>query len=296
MSRLPVPTDEDFRAESIRFLKTCAAYCTCPNGWHFIWSAFKASGRRRSVYFQQPMLEKLLAPVLSGGVRRILIAGSADAGILSVLASIFGARVDYFAIDICAAPLQELRDHASRKGLSLRCLQTSLQDFVLQETFDLVFVHNTMYFLKPQEVGRVLRQLGQGMHANSWMVCGMRYERHPAGLSGTDPAKFAAATRAMISATYADCPDLIRLIDPHVDAYAATHCLGGFHRYEPAEFEAILEAAGYVTLDRCTDTLTPAATLNHSSTNSDVLSEVLLVELRAGRTGTRNRGQSGANA
>lgn len=296
MSHFPVPTDEDFRAESARFLKTCAAHCTCPNGWHFIWSAFKASGRRRSIYFQQPLLEKMLAPVLSDGANRILIAGSADAGILSVLASIFGARVDYFAIDLCAAPLQELRDHALRTGLSLRCLQTSLQDFVPQETFDLVFVHNTMYFLKPQEAGRVLRQLGWGMHANSWMACGMRYERHPAGLCGTDPAQFAAATRAMIRATYADRPDLVRLIDPHVDAYAATHCLGGFYRYEPAEFEAILKAAGYATVDRCTDTLTPAATLNHSSTNSDVLSELLLVELRAGRTGTRHREPGGANA
>lgn len=281
MSPYAIPTDEEFRAESERFLPICAAHCTCPNGWHFVWSAFKASGRRRSIYFQQPLLARLLTRVLPV-TRKILIAGAADAGILSVLGSIFGADAEYVAIDVCAAPLEALRDYAAREGLSLRCQQVALQDFAPQETFDLVFMHNTLCFLPPQDAAEVLRTLRRAIRPGGWMACGMRYERHVRGLRGTDPAQFSAMTRAMIRATFADRPDLASLVDPHVDAYDATYRHGGFHHYEPEQFKILLDTVGYVTVDRYTDTVTPAAMLNFTPTNSDVLSEVLLLRTRVG--------------
>lgn len=281
MSPYAIPTDEEFRAESERFLPICAAHCSCPNGWHFVWSAFKASGRRRSIYFQQPLLARLLTRVLPV-TRKILIAGAADAGILSVLDSIFGAEVEYVAIDRCAAPLLALRDYAARTGLSLRCQQVALQDFVPQETFDLVFMHNTLCFLLPHEAADVLRKLKRAMRPGGWMACGMRYDRPANGLRGTDSVQFAATSRAMVQATFADRPDLARLVDPHIDAYEATYRQGGFHQYEPEQFQLLLDAAGYMTVDRYTDTVTPAAMLSFTPRNSDVLSEVLLLRTRIG--------------
>lgn len=278
MPSMPMPTDEAFRAESARFLPLCAAHCHCPNGWHFMWSAYKASGRRRSIYYQQPLLQTLLAPALPD-VRKVLIAGAADAGILSVLASILGAQVEYVAIDICGAPLEDIREHALRKGLVVRCQQTPLQDFVPQERFDLVFVHNTLYFMPPADALRALRQLRLGMHANAWMACGMRYNREVAAPCAAD---MASKTRAMLAATYADRPDLIGLIEPHVDAQAQAlaQAGGGLHRYQPAEFASLLKEALYTTVGGYIDTLTPPGTLNHLPIPAEVVSEVVLLRLR----------------
>lgn len=281
MNQYAIPTNEEFRAESERFLPICASHCTCLNGWHFVWSAFKASGRRRSIYFQQPLLAKMLAP-MAPKVRKILIAGAADAGILTVLASIFGSDVEYVGIDLCAAPLVAMRHYAVREGLSLRCERTALQEFVPQETFDLVFMHNTLMFLQPHEASEVLNKLRLALRPEAALVCGMRYEQHPKGLQGTDPVQFLTETRAMIQATYANHPELAQLVDAHLDEYAATHRLGRIYRYEPAPFEAILNAAGYVTVDRFTDDQTPAATLNMAAKNSDIRSDVFLLQTRSG--------------
>lgn len=279
MIHFSIPTDREFFAESERFLPICAAHCNCRDGWHFVWSAFKASGWRRSIYFQQPLLAKLLAPALPG-VRKILIAGAADAGVLSVLHSVFGPGVDYTAIDLCAAPLHTMRDYASLRGLSLSCVQVALQDFEPDDTFDLVFMHNTLCYLPPLKVVDVLRSLRHALQPGGRVVCGMRYERHALGMRAISTVQFAATTRAMIATTYANRPDLVDLIYPHIGAYGATYRYGGFVHYEPEQFEALLDAAGYVIADRYTDTLTPAARLNFTPTNSDVLSQVLLLQPR----------------
>lgn len=271
MTGFSVPTNEEFHAESVRFLSICEGHCTCPNGWHFLWSAFKASGWRRSIYFQQPLLAKMLAPTLPA-TRKILIAGAADAGIISVLASIFDAGTQYVAIDRCEAPLRAMQDYAQREKLSLQCQQVALQSFVPSDTFDLVFMHNTLVFMEPSEALDVLGSLRRALRPNGWLVCGMRYERDPSGPMG-DPARYVASTRSMISTTYADRPDLARLVERHIDAEAATHLF----RYQPEPFEALLKSAGYAIGERFTDTLTPAATLNKTPTHSDVLSEVMLL-------------------
>lgn len=273
-----VPTDEEFRAESEKFLPICAEHCKCEDGWHFLWSAHKAAGRRRSVYFQQPLLAKLLEPVQQS-VRSILIAGSADAGILSVLDSIFGSNIDYVAIDVCAAPLVEMQRFAISRGMTLSWQQTSLQDFVPQQAYDLVFCHNTLMYLQPDEALQVLSKFTHCMHANSMLVCGMRYERHPVGLSAMEPMEFSAEIRQMLNQTYRDRPDLISLVAPHVDAFAATRCLGKLHRYEPAEFGEILRSAGYQLMDAYADTMTPRSTLSMHAIYSDILSEVQLLTL-----------------
>lgn len=278
MNRFNVPSNESFLAESIRFLQTCSQYCTCPDGWHFSWSAYKAAGFRRSVYFQQPLLQKMMMPILPS-VRNVLIAGMADAGILSILASIFGKQVIYSGFDICAAPLEDARQYAAEQGLSFECHQMSLQEFIPDRTYDLIFVHNTLMFLRPQQATQVLRQLRAGMRPDSWMVCGMRYELDAVGLSQTSPQALAEETRAMVYRTYAGLPDIAALVDPHIDAYAQERCLNALHAYTPKEFEFMFTNAGYDSRDCYSDSLTPVVTLSSVPTKSSIRSDVHLLRL-----------------
>ena len=283
MTDFAIPTNTDFLAESLRFLRTCEAHCSCRDGWHFVWSAFKASGRRRSVYYQQPLLQQLLAPAVPA-VRNVLIAGSADAGILSVLASVFGDKVRYVAFDLCNAPLVEMRQYAREHGLDLTCSQASLLDYHPQETFDLIFVHNTLCFLGPADALTVLQRYARHMHAGSWLACGMRYEQHPVGLDASAAAELARDIRQMIPDTYAGHADLIALIEPHVEAYSEVRCAPSRHRYAPAQFEAMCSSAGLVAVDSYTDERTPTGVLNIGLANSDIRSDVYLLQRQTGFT------------
>jgi len=275
-SILPVPSDDEFRAEAARFLPICEDCCTCPSGWHFIWSAFKASGRRRSVYYQQPLLARLLKPTLIK-TRKVLIAGAADSGILSVLASIFGPQVQYLVIDRCAAPLKEVQIYAASHGLSVRCQQVSLQDYSPQESFDLIFLHNTLGFLTPELAVYVLRRLGKGLHAHGYIACGMRYYSDAVHQSAT---AIAADCRSLFRTTFTDHPDLMQIIDSHIDSYAISQTERSQNIYNPSLVQAMITVAGYLTVDRYTDILTPTVVQSSLPSGTKVDSEVML--LRSG--------------
>lgn len=273
MNLFSIPSDKDFLTEAERFLPICAAHCTCPAGYHFTWSALKASGRRRSVYFQQPLLARLLAPTVPD-TRKVLLVGTADSGALAVLASIFGPQVEYVAIDRCAAPLEEVRRYAQMHGLTARCQQVSLQAYEPQELFDLVFVHNTLGFLSTQEIAAVLQQLRKGMYEHSWMACGMRYYEAPEQRPAAD---IAAGNRRMFRATFANRPDLFDLVEPHIDAHAAEQSAGVRQRHIPADFEGLLAAACFDTVERYLDDQTPVEMLKSLPDGHKVASEVLLL-------------------
>ena len=272
-SILPVPSDDEFRAEAARFLPLCEEYCTCPSGWHFIWSAFKASGRRRSVYYQQPLLARLLKPTLIK-TRKVLIAGAADSGILSVLASIFGPQVQYVVIDRCAAPLKEVQIYAADHGLSVRCQQVPLQDYLPQEIFDLIFLHNTLGFLAPELAARVLHRLGQGLNAHGYMACGMRYYSDTVHQNST---AIAADCRSLFRTTFADHPNLMEIIDSHINSYAISQSERSQNIYNPSLVQAMITAAGYDTVDRYTDNLTPSVVQSSLPSGARVDSEVMLL-------------------
>ena len=244
-----------------------------------MWSGFKASGRRRSIYYQQPLLKKMLAP-MGPSIRSVLIAGAADAGILAVLDTILGSNVRYVALDICNAPAVEMKWYANLRGLTIDCKKIPLENFVPQEKFDLIFISNTFIFLQPDVVDQALRQLQCGMRPDSWMVCGMRYEQKVQENAPATPEASAKEFRSMISKTYASRPDLLALVEPHIDPYFASTQNEQRHPYEPAEFASMLDAAGYHCVDHFRDGITPANVLNSVSSGSITLSDVQLLQLK----------------
>lgn len=278
MSEFSVPSNEAFFQESCRFLNTCSQECTCPDSWHYIWSGFKASGRRRSIYYQQPLLKKMMTPLIPS-IRRVLIAGAADAGILTVLASILDADVRYVAIDICNAPAKEMQLYAEEHGLTVECTKIPLQDFVPQETFDLIFISNTFIFMEPRAVMQTLRQLQSGMHADSWMICGMRYQQKDEATSRTIAEDSATEFRSMIAQTYARRPDLIALLEPLVNPYFHNAALSQRYPYQPDEFASMLRESGFRRADSFRDDITPVNILNSVSQGFFTLSDVHLLQL-----------------
>jgi SAM-dependent methyltransferase len=277
MTAFPVPTDQEFLTESARFLRTCDRHCSCATGWHFIWSAYKASGRRRSIYYQQPQLSALLAPI-QGRIRKVLVAGTADAGILQVLDSILGEGVDYVVFDICEAPLQEVRHHARQAGIRVRCTQVSLQEFRADETFDLVFVHNTLCFLDPESAGAVLRELRRAITPGGHMACGMRYDLVPPRWTADSAAELVQEIRAMLAHTFGPGSALGALVEPHLAAYAHSRAPGQRPAYSPDAFLAMVAQAGYRSVGAYQDQSTPSSILSTAPNQAAPRSDVYLLQ------------------
>ncbi len=278
MTEFMHPTDEEFVTESHRYLQTCSTQCGCPDGWHFMWSAYKASGQRRSIYYQQPLLKKLMLPVVPT-VRSVLIAGAADAGILQVLSSIFDKSVKYFAVDICPAPGQEMRYFATQNALSLEFKPMALQDYVPDQVFDLIFISNTLIYLQPAEVKQTLRRLQLGMNSNSAVVCGMRYTHHEVKTAESQADRI-REFESMVAKTYAERPDLRAMLTPRVTPFFDQFSTMKRHPYNAQEFLEIVEEMGFRSLDSFRDGVTPKAVLNTFSKGIEILSDVHLLKIK----------------
>jgi SAM-dependent methyltransferase len=109
-------------------------------------------------------LEVALRTLIAGGLRRVLIAGSADTGLLALVAR---AGADHGAhitvLDICESPLELCRQLASQWSLQIETLRQDLRELHVQQQFDLVLVHGTLHFIaadgRLDALARILRAL-----------------------------------------------------------------------------------------------------------------------------------------
>lgn len=244
-----------------------------------MWSAYKASGQRRSIYYQQPLLKKMMQSV-TPAVRSVLIAGAADAGILHVLSSIFDKNVRYLAIDICPAPGKEMRHHAVQNDLTLDFKKIPLQDYLPDQKFDLIFISNTLNYLQPVEAEQTLRQLRSGLDSSSTVVCGMRYAQEHDSATPEIQADRIREFRTTVAHTYAQRPDLLALLEPHVTPFFDHVAAMNRYPYTPQLFMEIVENAGFKSIDNFRDGVTPKRLLNTFSQGFNIFSDVHLLKMK----------------
>ncbi len=273
MTAFQVPSNAEFLAESLGFLELCKRHCRCADHFHFVWSACKASNRRRSIYFQQPLVKALLHDRLAD-TRDVLIAGASDAGILHVLGSIMAGATRFAAVDICRAPIEEITRYAARHDIAVHAWCCALQDMPLTDQYDLIFIHNTLCFVDQQQALGILRHFRKLLRDDAVVVCGMRYEfmedSDPAWATGSETALL----RALVQNTYREYPDIAAMLDPMLQSYARAKHDRERYRYTEPKFLDLVAAAGYTVVDSYEDTLTPEVVLNSLPGKSSIVSKV----------------------
>ena len=272
MTPYKIPSDQQFYEESEKFLQICNQHCTCTDGWHFVWAALKASKQRRSIYYQQPLLAELLSPAASN-INKILIAGAADSGLLMILHSIFGSKVDYTVFDICNAPLEQMKEFAQQHGISLRTQSASLTGWNSDQQYDLIFVHNTLNFLPVEAMADVLLKFASHLTEDGRLACGMRYELATEASSMRRNELLHDTISKMVQSTYATRPDLMSLVSSKIDAYVDQKKKRGVQTLRPDDFKAIWIQAGYVMVSQYQDDQTPSGILNNTPTDSSIRSD-----------------------
>lgn len=137
---------EDLRQLAVESFDLAGRLCTSCKNFHTLWPYHRlaeAAGGDVGIPAVQAALTRLLSP----SRRKIMIAGSADSGLLAVVARAANPQTDITVLDRCETPLVLSRRFSQRWSLPSTLLHLDLRELSIESHFDLVFVHMLLQFI-----------------------------------------------------------------------------------------------------------------------------------------------------
>ena len=146
-------------------------FCGSCRNLHALWPYIRLSRSSTGLERSGSVLETALRAFITGGLRKILIAGAADTGLLSlVLRAADDFDVDVTVLDVCASPLELCRRLAGQWSIPVRTVKQDLADLDERQAFDLVLVHGTLHFIAGEKRLNVLARIHRGLRPNGRLV------------------------------------------------------------------------------------------------------------------------------
>jgi SAM-dependent methyltransferase len=146
-------------------------FCGSCRNLHALWPYISLSRSSTGLERSGSVLETALRAFVGQGLRKILIAGAADTGLLSlVLRAADDVDVDVTVLDVCASPLELCRRLAGQWSIPVRTVKQDLADLDERQEFDLVLVHGTLHFIAGEKRLNVLARIHRGLRPNGRLV------------------------------------------------------------------------------------------------------------------------------
>jgi len=157
----------DLAAHQFRLALELCADC---RDYHAVWPYRRLSRTVSGIEATADIVKALLRDVTPRG-GQVLIAGSADAGMLALAAQAAKTLAPQIVVaDRCATPLAVCRRYAETHGLSIATLQTELGGALQSQSHDVVFADGVLQFMPRQSHAAVLRKLRGMMSARGALV------------------------------------------------------------------------------------------------------------------------------
>jgi SAM-dependent methyltransferase len=143
--------DEDLRRVAAEAFAMAGRLCRGCGSFHALWPYLRlARATSAGLEDATSLLQSVLAELIAGGRKDVLIAGAADTGVLaSVARAGAGHPLSIVVLDRCATPLESCRRLAQRRSLPIATLHEDLGKLDRPAQFDIVFAHGTLHFLDP---------------------------------------------------------------------------------------------------------------------------------------------------
>jgi hypothetical protein len=162
---------EDLKKQAHDAFQLSASLCGACRPYHAVYPYMRLAGRKRGVDADREVLEPLLARFVSEGARRILIAGSADPGVLAlVLAAAAPHPVAITVVDLCPTPLAVCRTLAQRHGIRLETQAACVSQMELAREYDLLVAHSVLNFVATALHGAVLERFAKALAPGGSLV------------------------------------------------------------------------------------------------------------------------------
>ena len=219
--------------------------------YHTSWPVLKGLGVFISLKSDDDFLLPQLRTALAGGARRILISGTADAGMLARIAACRDAApdgLDITVLDCCPTPLALCRQYAERAGLPIRTVQADILNYIEgAEAYDLICTHSFLTFFDAAQRLQLVRQWHALLKPGGAVITAQRVRPDETALISRYPAEEVGALQDKAE----------RLAALHgaalgVDAALARHCAwlyGAHHRMyliaDAEQLRAPFDAAGF---------------------------------------------------
>jgi hypothetical protein len=176
--------------------------------YHGTWPALHALGLAGTPERHAAFFDRAFREAIAGGRSRLLVCGTADAGMLGVALRAFdaaGVRPEATVLDRCPTPLRVSAEYARRAGLDVEQWVVDVFDAHRPGAFDLVCTHGLLAFipdaLRPEAVRRLAGLLAPGgMLLTTSSIAGDSAP-DPTGFSAEAATAFAERARAGAAAT-----------------------------------------------------------------------------------------------
>ena len=127
-------------------------------GYHRAWSLVRLLSLDGALPGASAFFIEEIARRITGGARRILISGSADTGLLAVVAQAIrraGQLAQIVIVDRCKTPLQQCRDYADRLGLPVEFHECDVRELQI-DPVDVVIAHSFLLFFPEPDRQQVI--------------------------------------------------------------------------------------------------------------------------------------------
>ncbi len=134
--------------------------CDSCRDLHGLWPYIRLSRASTGVEARDSRLQDELRDLFDRGFRRVLIAGSQDTGLLTLVVHAAADHdVEITVLDICETPLELCRRLAKQWLLSIATIRHDLVELSMEQQFDIVLVHGTLHFIAADQRLEVLKRL-----------------------------------------------------------------------------------------------------------------------------------------
>ena len=181
------------------------------------------------------------------GLRDILIAGSADSGLLALVARVgadYAPRI--VVLDICETPLELCRRFADRWSLPIETIRQDLLDLNAERRFDIVLVHGTLQFISADRRAEALTRIRRAIRPGGRLVLLFNTSRPVAAEDAEQiRADYANSVLNELRRLDVPLPDTDAAMRERLYAHARRRELREGAFAEPEEVERVLHAAGF---------------------------------------------------
>lgn len=255
--RYPMRSDEDLPALARLAYRVSATECKHCRNYHVYWPYLRSIGANGGGPEADWDLQVETLAALAGERSHVrwLLAGSADSGLLALVAATMGLRpaatYDVTVIDRCATPLALCRAYADDHGIDLATKVDDLQSFEGGGAFDVVLMHRTMGFIPQRLWARFLTRAGSWLAPQGRLVLTLSLDR-PDQAPQWRPNASVIAWRTMrvrdaIASGELDPPEDAEVFVGRFDRRRDESATPSAHRFE--DYDDALAAAG-LTLEK----------------------------------------------
>jgi SAM-dependent methyltransferase len=245
--------DEHLRRRAAEAYELAGRLCDTCGDLHALWPYIRLSRASTGIETQTSKLGAELSAFFASGHRDLLIAGSADTGLLAHVAR---AGTDHalgiFVLDICETPLVLCRRFADRWSLPVETVRQDLIELDFKGRFDIVLVHGTLQFISAANRGEMLLRLRRALRPSGRLILLFNTSRPvPSEIAADSRAEYASGVLDELKRLEVPLPDTEATMRRRLEAHARQREVREGAFSGPEAVEALLQTAG-LRLERCT--------------------------------------------